>query len=61
MSISSIKNGIAYYLGVKAVRSNYQLDWILCSGKHYISYVQFENQAEAVRYHHDTQYKYATK
>ena len=57
MSIPSIENGIAYYLGVKAVRSNYQLDGILCSGKHCISYVQFENQAEADRYHHDTQYE----
>jgi len=42
-------------LGAKAVRSNYQLDGILISGKHCISYVQFENQAEADQYHHDTQ------
>ena len=55
MSIPSIKNGMAYYLGVKAVRSNYQNDVILINGKHYISYIQFENKEEAVQYYHDTQ------
>jgi len=46
---------MAYYLGVKAVRSNYQNNVILISGKHYISYIQFENKEEAGRYYHDTQ------
>jgi hypothetical protein len=55
MSIPSIKNGMAYYLGVKAVHSKYQNDVILINGKHYISYIQFENKEEAGRYYHDTQ------
>ena len=57
MSIPSIEKSIAYYLGIKAVRSNYHLNGILCGGNHCINYVQFENQAEADAYHHDTQYK----